>query len=283
MAARTIGTATISFGLVSIPVRLFSAANPKSAISFRLLSKEGHRLKQQYIDPKNDDQVVPRDQMVKGYEFAKDQYVVFTPEELKEMDAASTQAIEIAEFIPEDQVSTVFHAKTYYLGAGKGGDKPYALLCRAMEETGRCALAKYAARGKEYLVMIAPMEGGLVMHQLHYADEIARFDDAEKSKVEIGEGELALAIQLIEQIAKDSFEPDKFEDEVRQRVEAAIQQKIDGHAVTVAAPVSPKAQIIDLMEALKASLGADASEKKKPKRASAGKKTSKKKVRKSSQ
>ena len=172
MPARSIGTGTISFGMVSIPIRLYSAAEPSSAISFNLLDgKTKTRLKQQYINPQSNE-VVPRDQMVKGYEFAKDQYVVFTEDEIKNMAEESQRAIEITEFVPATAVDPVYFDKAYYLGPEKGGDKAYKLLLEAMRQTGRSALAKWAARGKQYLVLIRPTKGGLVMQQLMYADEV---------------------------------------------------------------------------------------------------------------
>ena len=254
MAPRAVGTATIAFGLVNIPIKLFSAANPSSSISFRLLSKEGHKLKQQYVDPKNDDQVVPRSEMVKGYEFAKDQYVLFEDAELKELQEKATGSIEIQEFVPEDKVPKVYYAKTYYLGPDKGGDRAYKLLAQAMRTTGRCGLATYAARGKMYLVLVAPMGDGVAMYQLHYADEVVGIDEVPLGDAEPKEAEVGLAIQLVDQIASDRFEPNKYRDEVKVRMEAAIQRKIEGHSIVEAAPEPEKAQIIDLMQALKASL-----------------------------
>ncbi len=260
MVARSVGKGTISFGLVSIPVKLFSSANPSSTISFRLLSKEGHRLKQQYIDPRDEGKVVPRDQMVKGYEFAKDQYVIFEPEELKELQEQSTESVDITEFVPEDKIPRSYYQKTYYLGPDKGGERAYRLLGEAMKRTGRVALAKYAARGKQYLVMVAPLEEGLVLHQLHYAEELVPFSEVPIPAVEVKDSELTLATQLIEQIASDTFHPENYEDEVKKRVEVRVQQKIEGHVVTVSAPEAPKGQIVDLMEALKASLGKEEGE-----------------------
>src|ERR1700730_3636925 len=153
MAARSIGSLTLSFGLVSIPVKLYSATESSSSISFNLLHKDcGSRLKQQYIWQK-DNQIVSRDQMIKGYEFAKDQYVTFSPEELKELEENSSEAIEIAEFVPAARIDSLYFDKPYFLGAEKGGEKAYRLLARAMSESGRVGLARYAARGKQYLVM----------------------------------------------------------------------------------------------------------------------------------
>jgi DNA end-binding protein Ku len=254
MAARSIGTGTISFGMVSIPIRLYSAAEPSAAISFNLLDgKTKTRLKQQYINQAGE--VVPRDQMVKGYEFSKDQYVAFTSEELKAMEEQAQKAIEITEFVPAAAVDPVYYDKPYYLGPEKGGEKAYKLLLEAMQKTGRSALARWAARGKQYLVLIRPAKGGLVMQQLLYADEVRSISEVPVGDAELKEGELKLAVQLIEQIATDEFHPENYSDEVKKRYQEAIQRKIEGHEIT-AAPEQPKAQIIDLMEALKASLAA---------------------------
>jgi DNA end-binding protein Ku len=253
MAARPIGSGTVSFGMVSIPVKLFSASESKSAVSFNLLhGKCGSRLKQQYICPK-DSETVTRDQMVKGYEFAKDQYVTFTEDELKAMAQEAERAIEIAEFVPADQVDPIYFDSAYYLGPDKGGDKAYHLLVKAMRETGRSALAKWAARGKQYLVLIRPVQDGLVMQQLLYADEVRTISDVPLGDAEVKDSELSLAVQLVNQIASDEFKPEQYEDGVRKRVQEAIQRKIEGQEVT-ASVEPPKAQIIDLMEALKASL-----------------------------
>jgi len=280
VAPRSVSTGTISFGLVNIPVKLYSAANPAASISFKLLSKDGHRLKQQYIDPKENDRVVSRDEMVRGYEVAKDQYVIFTEEELRGLQEASTQEIEITEFVPESEVPKVYIQKTYYLGPEKGGARAYRLLSRAMQHTGRCGLAKYAARGKMYLVLVAPKDDGLVMYQLNYADEVVDFDEIPKGEGEPKEGEVDLAIKLIEQSASSEFHPEQYDDEVKKRVQAAIEQKLEGKEIAVAPEEQPKAQIIDLMDALKASLGgeeADASSKKtKAKKSSSRKKSAKK-------
>ncbi len=257
MSARAIGSATVSFGLVSIPVKLYAAAEPRSAVSFNLLhKKDGSRLKQQYLCAK-DGEVVPRDEMVKGYEFAKDRYVTFTPEELKALEEESTQAIDIKEFVPAREVDPVYFDKAYYLGPDKGGDKAYRLLARAMNEAGRSALGKYAARGKQYLVLLRPMNGALVMQQLHYANEIRPVSEVPIAEIEVKENELKLALQLVEQISSDGFRPGEYHDEVRERILQLIQKKVEGEEIT-AAPVEEtgKARIIDLMEALKASLAA---------------------------
>ena len=257
MAARPIGSGTVSFGMVSIPVKLYSAGESSSGISFNMLhAKDNSRLKQQYICQK-DGEVVPRDQMVKGYEFAKDQYVTFTDEELKAFQEDSTRLIEITEFVPASQVDPIYFDGAYYLGPDKGGDRAYHLLSEAMKKTGRCALAKWSARGKQYLVLVRPVKDGLVMQQLLYSDEVRSFSEVPVGEAEVKDGELKLAVQLVEQIANDEFHPENYEDEVRKRMHQAIEQKVAGQAVTVA-PEQPRAQIIDLMEALKASLASKA-------------------------
>jgi DNA end-binding protein Ku len=259
MAARPIASGNISFGLVSIPVKLFSTADHSSDIRFNLLdAKHKVRLKQQYVSPV-DGRVVPRDEQTKGYEFEKDQYVTFTDEELQALSEKASPSIEITEFVPLSEVDPIFFEKAYYLGPDQAGDRAYRLLATAMRETSRCAVAKYASRGKQYLVLLRPYASGLVMQQLYYEDEIRNFGEVPLGEdVSLKEGEISLAIQLIEQIAADKFEAGKYSDEVRGRILSAIQQKVEGREVVAAVEEAPKAQIIDLMEALKASLGAGA-------------------------
>jgi DNA end-binding protein Ku len=260
MAARSIGSLTVSFGLVSIPVKLYSATEASRAIHFNFLHKTcGSRLKQQYICIK-EEVVVPREEMTKGFEFAKDQYVMFTPEELKAFEEAGTHTAEITEFVPIEKVDPIYFDKTYYLAPDKGGNKPYALLARALRESERCALGRWAARGKQYIVMIRPIESengdGLVMQQLLYAAEVRSIKEIEIPKTDVKDAELKLAQQLIDQQASDKFDPAAYTDEVRKRIEAAVQKKVEGQEVTMAEePEKGGAQVIDLMEALRASLG----------------------------
>lgn len=258
MAARSMASLTISFGLVSIPVKLYSATEASRAVSFNLLHKAcGSRLKQQYLCVK-EEVVVPREDMVKGYEFAKDQYVTFTPEELKSLEETGTHTAEITEFVPLEAIDPVYFDKAYYLGPDKGGAKPYALLARALHESGRCALGRWAARGKQYIVMIRPVEDlveGLVMQQLLYAGEVRSLRDIDIPKMDVKPAELKLAQQLIEQQSVDKFDPAQYTDEVRARIEAAVQKKVEGQEITTAEAAEPAAgQVIDLMEALRASL-----------------------------
>jgi DNA end-binding protein Ku len=254
MSARPIASGTVSFGLVSIPIKLYSASNASAGISFNLLhGKCGSRLKQQYICPKDNNEIVPREDMVKGYEFAKDRYVTFKEEELKALEEQSTQTIEVVEFVPIQKVDPVYFDKTYYLGPDKGGAKAYKLLAEVMKATGRVALAKYAARGKQYLVMLRPGDGGLVMQQLLYADEVRPFSEVPIEQADVAPKELDLAKLLVEQRATNKFEPETYEDDVKKRIQAQLERKIAGQEIQVA-PAEPGAQIIDLMEALKASL-----------------------------
>ena len=263
MAPRSIASLTVSFGLVSIPVKLFSATEASHAISFNLLHKGcGSRLKQQYLCAK-EEVVVPREDMVKGYEFAKDQYVMFSPEELKAVEEAGTHSAEIAEFVPIASIDPVHFDKAYYLAPDKGGAKPYALFAKALQESKRCAIGRWGARGKQYIVMIRPVAGGLVMQQLLYAGEVRSFQEIEIAKSEVKDAELKLAQQLIEQQSSEAFDPAPYVDEVRTRIEAVIQKKVEGQEITMAEAPEGGAQVIDLMEALRASL-----EKKAPAKAS---------------
>ena len=255
MAARSIGTLTISFGLVAIPVKLYSATEAARGISFNLLHKTcGSRLRQQYFCIK-EDVPVSRDEMVKGYEFAKDQYVMFTPEELKAMEEAGTQTADINEFVPISAIDPVYFDKAYYIAPDKGGAKPYALFAKALRESKRCAVGRWAARGKQYIVMIRPVEDGLVMQQLMYAGEVRPISEIDIPNIEVRDAELKLAKQLIDQQTSATFDPAQYTDEVTERIEKAVQQKVEGEEITMAAaPEGGGLQVIDLMEALRASL-----------------------------
>jgi DNA end-binding protein Ku len=256
MPARALSTATISFGLVSIPVKLYSAAESKAALSFNQIhKKDGARVKQQLISSKSGE-VVPREEIVKGYEFAKDQYVLFEAEELKTLEAAATHTIDITEFLKAEQVERRYLDKVYYLGTDKGGARAYKLLAQVLIDTGRIAIGKYAARGKQYLVMVRPMENGLVMEQLHYPDELRAFSEVPIEEATLKPAELKLATQLVEQAASDEFKPELYKDEVRERMLALIQRKVEGEDITLAPTAEPEHKIIDIMEALKASLAA---------------------------
>src|SRR2546421_5950881 len=269
---RAIASATISFGLVTIPVNIYPATEPRAEIRFHWLHKKcGTRLRQQYYCPK-DDEVVSRKDMIKGYELAKGRYVTFTPEELKALEEQATQAIEVTEFLPIERVDPIYFERPYHLGPGKGGQRPFAVLGQAMAQSERAALGKYAARGKRYLVLLRPSADALVLHQLHYAEEIRPPVASLDGKVK--DAELKLARQLIEQISTDRFKPEAYQDEVRERVRAQIKRKAQGKEITAAPAERRKGEVVDLMEALKASLGPKerrrAGERKPAKRAARG-------------
>jgi DNA end-binding protein Ku len=255
-------SATISFGLVSIPVKLFTTRESAETISVRMLHASCKTpLKRPYWCP-TDEVFVTGDDIVKGYEYAKDQYVLFSDEELKAVDQEVTRAIDIEEFVPLDQVDPVYMDKPYYLAPDKGGERSYKLLSKALEKKGLGGLAKYCARGKQYLVMVRPLDDGLVMHQLHYAAEVRPFSEVPiEDKAVVKDSELKLALQLIDQTVSKEFKPARYQDEVKIRLEEIIQQKIAGQDVTIAPGETPKAQIVDLMEALKASLDISAAGK----------------------
>jgi DNA end-binding protein Ku len=273
MSAHSIGSATVSFGLVSVPVRLFSSGESGAAISFNWLhKKDGARLKQQYICSK-DGEKVENDDRVKGYEFTKGQYVLFTTEELKALEEPrGTGAIEIMEFLPADQVDRIYMDRTYYLGPEKGGERAYKLLSEALKKTNRIALGQWAARGKQYLILVRPLEGGLAMEQLKYPEELRAIAEVPIPKTEIKKGELEMAIKVIDQSASEEFKPENYKDNVRKRILDQIQMKVEGKEITEEPTEAPKTQIIDLMEALKASLAkgkGGAGERKPAKRADA--------------
>lgn len=253
---RAIATAQIAFGLVSIPVKLFSATEASEKISFNMLHKDcGNRVQQQLFCPQ-DERTIDRSEVVKGYEFSRGQYVLFNDEELKALEEKATQTIEITEFLPREEIDPIYFQKAFYLGPDKGGDRAYTLLSKALVETNRWALAKYAARGKQYLVVLRPLGKGLVMQQLFYPNEIRAIDELDLGEALVKDNELKMAVQLAEMGAAEEFHPENYRDEVSERVRALIQRKIEGEEITSAlAAEQPRAQVIDLMEALKASLG----------------------------
>lgn len=252
---RAIASAQIAFGLVSIPVKLFSATEASEKISFNMLHKDcGNRIQQQLFCPK-DERNIDRSEVVKGYEFSRGQYVLFSEDELKALEERATQTIEITEFLPREEIDPIYFQKAFYLGPDKGGDRAYTLLSKALGETNRWALAKYAARGKQYLVVLRPLGKGLVMQQLYYPNEIRAIDELDLGEAIVKDNELKMAVQLAEMGAAEEFHPENYRDEVSERIRALIQKKIEGEEITSALEADqPRAQVIDLMEALKASL-----------------------------
>lgn len=282
--ARATSSGTLSFGLVSIPLKIFTAASAEGVKFHQLHGKCGNRIKYQVYCP-TDDEVVDRADLVKGYEYAKGQYVRFEADELKALEEEKTHNLEIIEFVPLDTVDFVYVEKSYYLGPDKGGHKAYRLLSEAMRESGRVALGRHIARGKSHLVVIRPYKEGLIMHQVFYSNEVRDFGEIDLGDdVPFKPAETEMARQLIEQLSEERFDPDKFQDEFRARVLEAVEEKIAGHEITTT-PEAPQAKVIDLFQALKASVEqTQASGKRKlkppkkaPAKATAAKKTRKKK------
>ncbi|HMB35472.1 MAG TPA: Ku protein [Methylomirabilota bacterium] len=254
MPPHSLGSGTISFGLVSIPVKMYTAASAGGVSFNQLHAKCGNRLRQQMICPV-DNEVVDRSAIVKGYEFQKDQYVRFTDEEIKSLEGEASKVIDIAEFVPLSTVDPIYFEKTYYLGPDKGGEKAYRLLADAMAKTERVALAKFVMRGKESLVLIRPAQHGLMLHTMYFADEVRDFGEIGKGEsASVKENELGLAERLIDDLSHEEFKPDQYHDDYRQRVLDLVNSKVEGKEVTTVAPEVHRAQVIDLMDALKQSL-----------------------------
>ena len=254
MASRPIGSGNISFGLVSIPVKLFSATRSR-AVSFNLLhAKDLSRIQQKIYCPV-DDAIIERGELVRGYEVEKGRYVTFTDEELKKLEARNEHAIEITEFLPLERVDPVYFEESYYLGSEPNAAKAYRLLADAMSQSGRVALGRFTMRGKEHLVLIRPFDKGLMLHTVYYSDEVRPAEDVDQAENEpVKEAELTLAKRLIDELTEKDFDPSKYHDHYRERVLEVAQQKVVGQQVTEAPTEPRRGQVIDLMSALKASL-----------------------------
>jgi DNA end-binding protein Ku len=255
MPPHSIGSGTISFGLVSIPVKMYTAASGQG-VSFNMLHGAcGSRIKQQTFCPACN-RTVERNELVRGYEFTKDQYVRVTDDELKSLEGEASKVIDIAEFVPLATVDPIYFEKTYYLGPDKGGEKAYRLLADAMAQTDRVALAKFVMRGKESLVLVRPSQDGLMLHTMYFADEVRDFGEIDKGKsAKVRENEMELALRLVGDLSHEEFRPEQYADEYRQRVLDMVNSKVEGKEITAAGPEVQRAQVIDLMDALKASLG----------------------------
>ncbi|SEK66527.1 DNA end-binding protein Ku [Roseateles sp. YR242] len=263
-SARSIASLTLSFGLVNVPVRLYSATESGSEIRFNLLDKDGSRLKQQYINERTKN-VVDRKDMMKGYEVEKDHFVLFTPDELKALEEGSSHVIDIVSFVPQTSIDPLFYDKSYLLAPDKRGAKPYALLAEAMRRSDRCALAKWAFKAKQYIVQVRANEDGLILQQLRYAGEVRSLADLNIEKAPVTNSELQLALKLVDTIAEDDFNPEDFQDEEKVRVLAAIDEKVAGKQIVASShsedEVVAGGQVIDLMEALRSSLAKNPSAK----------------------
>jgi DNA end-binding protein Ku len=254
MAARAISSGTISFGLVSIPVKVYTATSSQTLRFNMLDAQHRQRLKQQYVSARSGE-VIERSQTLRGYEYARDQYVVLTDEELKALETRSDGAIAICEFVPIEKVDPIYFEKTSFLGPDKGGHKAYRLLAQALKDRGRVAIGRWNARGRQELVLIRAYGVGLALHTLYYADEVRAIGDVEIDLgIELSDTEIALARQLIDQLSSEAFDPRRYEDEYRKAVLAAIDRKVAGQEIVASEPAQAREQIIDLVAALKRSL-----------------------------
>jgi DNA end-binding protein Ku len=264
MPPHAIGSGTISFGLVSIPVKMYTAASSASVSFNQLHATCGSRIKQQTFCPVCNE-VIERAALVRGYEVSKDQYVRVGEDELKALEGEASKTIDIAEFVPLEKVDPVYFEKAYYLGPDKGGEKAYRLLTDAMAKSGRVAVATFVMRGKESLVLIRPSSDGLMLHTMFFSDEVRSFGEIDKGAgAKIRDGEMDLAQQLIDGLSNDDFKPETYEDSYRVRVLQLIESKVEGKEITIAAPEAARAQVIDLMDALKESLAKRVPAEKKP-------------------
>ena len=254
MASRPIGNGNISFGLVSIPVKLFSATRSRS-VSFHLLhAKDQSRIQQKIYCPV-DNAVIDRGELVRGYEFEKGRYVTFTDEELRNLEAHNDHSIEITEFLPLEKVDPLYFEESYYVAPEPNASKAYRLLAEAMAQSGRVAVGRFTMRGKEHIVLIRPFDNGLMLHTMYYADEVRPADEVDRAPQEpVKDSELALAKKLIDALTQKKFDPSKYHDTYRERVMAAAEKKVAGQQVAETAPQPRRGQVIDLMAALKASL-----------------------------
>ncbi len=254
MPARSISTASLTFGLVSIPVRLFPATSSKSVTFHLLHAKDQSRIQQKIYCPK-EDKLVDRSELVRGYEIEKDRYVTFTDEELKKLEAQADRAVEITGFIPATEVDPVYFENSYLLGCEPVSAKAYHLLKEAMTKADRVGVAKYTMRGKERLVLIRPYGGGLMMHTMYYNDEIRSFAEIDHgADAPVKESELVLAQRLLDDLTQKKFTPSEFKDNYRERVIEAAERKLAGHELTEPEPEVRHGKVIDLMSALKESL-----------------------------
>ena len=259
--AASVWSGYLTFGLISMPVRLFSGAR-SSSISFHMLHRDDlQRVKQQLYCP-TDNRVVERSEIVKGYEYRKDEYVVVEPEEIKKIEPKTAKTMEILEFVKEDEVDPVFFESSYYLMPEEAGRRPYALLTKALEESNYVAIAKLTMHNREYTVFLRPRDGGMMLHTMYYADEVREVEGFGAPDVELKDAEVKVAHQLIEALA-DKWDPEKYHDTFQENLKKMIQTKLEGGKITEVEKPKKLAPVVDLMSALKQSL-AEMEGKKKP-------------------
>jgi len=247
----------LTFGLVSFPIRLFSAARGET-ISFNLLHQEDHSRIKQVTYCQAEDKPVPRTDLVKGYEYEKDHYVVIDEEDIKKVAPKTAKVMEILEFVKADQVDPIYLESSYYVAPDEGGEKPYALLFQALRESKYYALAKVAMHNREHIIVLRPGAKGILSHTMYFQDEIRQVEEFRTDTSLVKDKELEMAKMLIASLEAD-FEPQKYHDEYRLNLQRMIEAKIEGKKI-VAAPTEHVAPVIDIMEALKRSLA----EKRKP-------------------
>jgi len=262
--AASVWSGYLTFGLISMPVRLYSGAR-STRISFHMLHRDDHtRVKQQLFCPA-DERVLDRTEIVKGYEYRKGEYVVIEPEEIKKIEPKTAKAMEIMEFVKEEEVDPVYFESSYYLGPEEGGKKPYALLVRALEETGFVAVAKLAMHNREYTVLLRPYERGLMLHTMYYRDEIREMPDFGADHSNLKEAEIKVAHQLINALAA-KWDPAKYHDTFEDNVKKLIKAHLEGKEITPVEKPKKIAPPTDLMAALKQSLAEMEGKKKAPQR-----------------
>jgi DNA end-binding protein Ku len=250
--ASSVWSGYLTFGLISMPVRLYSGARGER-VSFHMLHRDDlTRIKQQLYCP-HDDRVVDRDEIVKGYEYRKGEYVVIEPEEIKKVEPKTAKSMEILEFVKADDVDPIYFESSYYLTAEEAGKRPYALLSRALEETGYFAIAKLTMHNREYTVFLRPYEGGMMLHTMYYEDEVRKMESMGTEGIELKEAELKIAHQLI-QALEGEFDPGKYHDEFQDNLKKLIKAKLEGQEVTAIEKPGKPAPVVDLMAALKQSL-----------------------------
>ena len=265
--AASVWSGYLTFGLISMPVKLFSGAR-SSGISFNMLHRDDlSRLKQQYVCLA-DGKVVERSDIVKGYEFRKDEYVVVEPEEIKKIEPKTAKTMEILEFVKTSEVDPVFFESSYYMVPDEAGRRPYALLTKAMEESEYVAIAQLTMHNREYTVFLRPHEGGMMLHTMYYAEEVRKVEGFGAPDVELKDAEVKVAHQLIEALATD-WDPEKYHDSFQDNLKNLIQTKLEGGKIAEIEKPKKLAPVVDLMSALKQSL-AEMEGKKKPAAHAAG-------------
>jgi DNA end-binding protein Ku len=260
--ASSVWSGYLTFGLISMPVRLFSGAR-SSGISFNMLHRDDlKRVKQQYVCPAEDNKVVERSEIVKGYEYRKDEYVVIEPEEIKKIEPKTAKTMEILEFVKSTDVDPVYFESSYYMLPEEAGRRPYALLTKALEESDYVAIAKLTMHNREYTVFLRPRDGGLMLHTMYYADEVREVEGFGAPDVELKDSEVKIAHQLIEALSAE-WDPEKYHDEFQENLKKLIETKLEGGKIAEVEKPKKLAPVVDLMSALKQSL-AEMEGKKKP-------------------